>query len=77
MAKDSEKKKKIKNQLLAFNKGGMFVNLSDLQKFLSAGKEYTRRLVKGLDYWENGKEKKYNVDDVVQAIWDARRVTEK
>lgn len=55
----------------------MFVNLSDLQKFLAAGKEYTRRLVKGLDYWENGKEKKYNVDDVVQAIWDARRVTEK
>lgn len=25
----------------------------------------------------DGKEKKYNVDDVVQAIWDARRVTEK
>lgn len=77
MAKESEKKKKIKNQLPAFNKGGMFVNLSDLQKFLSAGKEYTRRLVSGLDCWENGKEKKYNVDDVVQAIWDARRVTEK
>jgi hypothetical protein len=67
-----EDKKRIKNQLLAFTGGGMFINLSDLQKFLSAGKEYTRRIVAGLSYWENGKEKRYFVDDVVQRLWDER-----
>ena len=51
----------------------MFVNLSQLQRFLGAGKAYTREIVKNLDYWENGKEKRYNVDEVVQAIWNERR----
>lgn len=67
------KKANLKTQLLQLTKGGMFVNLSQLQRFLGAGKVYTREIVKNLDYWENGKEKRYNVDEVVQAIWNERR----
>ena len=66
-------KANLKTQILQLTKGGMFVNLSQLQRVLGAGKAYTREIVKNLDYWENGKEKRYNVDEVVQAIWNGRR----
>ena len=70
------KKQNIKTQLLQVTSGGMYINLTQLQKYLSAGKAYTRDIVRGLDYWENGKEKRYNIDDVVQALWNERRVSD-
>lgn len=66
-------KRKFKEQLSQAVGGGMYINLSELQKYLASGKTFARSIVYGLPYLPNGNEKKYNIDDVTQRIWDNYR----
>lgn len=63
-------KRRIKEQLRQSVGGGMYINLTELQRFFASGKAFTRSIVNGLPFLLNGNEKKYNIDDVVQRIWD-------
>ena len=53
---------------------GSFPNLSQIAKYLGKGRDAARTLVAGLEHYEDGKAKKYFVNDVADRILQSRSV---
>ena len=52
--------------------GNSFPSLSDIARYLGVGRDSARELVKGLDYFNAGRAKKYYAGDVADRIMKQR-----
>mgnify|MGYP003587038453 CR=1 FL=1 len=56
-----------------YTNGTPFINASQIAKFLRRSRDTLPELVRGLDYLQTGREKKYFVPDVAERIMVQRR----
>ena len=67
-------KTEIKKDLTKWNSGRPFISITDLARVLHIGRDKARRMVAGLEYYEQGNRKDYLIEDIAERISRERKI---
>ena len=65
-------KQNVVRRLMSFADGAGFLNISEIARATGKSRNRVPEFVAGLDYWKDGTQKKFFVDDIAQRIVDRR-----